>query len=281
MSIFTTRNNGFLLLALVVLLGWYLLGFKESADTSDKNMEVAKVENSSEMSNTVTPAASTSSVEKKTVKPTVNAEQVYDDIRVPEETEELISWREERGYPDDANSYDGYDEGTLNSLADSGDIRAIHKLAEHYANLENPSDADKAVVSALYRDAALHGSTFAFLHLGIQQETAYANLSADDSRRHETAIEILATYNVAALRGDKMPNIARGKSFVAQNNIQLTDEDKQLIQTRSQDIYNNLARHRYALSLEEFDNEVPESVAQYFSEVEAVQEKVNQRRQQQ
>jgi hypothetical protein len=65
---------------------------------------------------------------------------------------------------------------------------------------------------------------------------------------------------------------------VANNNIQLTEEDKQLIETRAQEIYNNLSKHRDALSLDEFDNYVPESVNQYFGEVETIQKKLEKRR---
>lgn len=277
MSMFTARINGFLLLALVVLLGWYLLGIRESTNTDEnEGMQHSVIEDNLNAKHPE-PATNPNSVEKKVVQPIATAQQTYADIEVPVESEELIEWRLERGYPDENNSYNGYDEVTLNTLADSGDIRAMHKLAEHYASRDNLSDADKAVISDIYREAAVYGSTFALLYLGVQQESAYANLSADDPKRHETAIEILSTYNLAALRGDKMPNISRASYFLSQNNIQLSDEDKQTIQSRSQEIYNNLARHRYALSLDEFDNSVPESVSQYFSEVEAVQEKVKQR----
>lgn len=280
MTMFSSRNNGILLFTLVIVLGWYLLAIKQPADTqvAEENMEFSAVDHSGADEHEAVTVASNLN-ETTVVQPAAKAEQTVEDIQVPIESEELIEWRLERGYPDEANSYDNYDEATLNTLADSGDVRAMHTLAEQYARRGNLSDEDKKAVADIYRAAALHGSTFAFLHLGIQQEATFGNLSADDPKRHETAIEILATYNVAALRGDKMPNIARGNHFVAQNNIQLTEEDKQQIQSRSQDIYNNLARHRYALSLEEFDNSVPESVSQYFSEVEAVQEKVKQRAQ--
>ena len=282
MSIFTARQHWLLMLILLLVLGWYWL-------ERDKPAPILVIEQdepalvSMTTQSPVTSSASSRMIQTVVEKPLIVPEQALEEIQIPFESEELVDWRLERGYPDEINAYGSYDEATLSALAESGDIRAIHTLAERLASRQNLTDTDKAVISGLYRRAVLYGSTFALLHLGVQQETDYKNLPVDDPNRHALALEILATYNLAALRGDRMPNIARGNHFVEQYNIQLTDEDKQLIANRSQEIYTNLSKHRYALALDEFDNSDPDSVVQYFNEVEAIQQKLkdNARKQEQ
>lgn len=284
MLIFTSRNNRLLLGALVLLAGWYIVGSGKFSNSAAENTAMVSAEsigdkNSFPEVETVAVQQHDASQTNNNAKPVISAMNSLDEeIKIPLESEELVRWRLERGYPDESNSYDSYDEATLNALAETGDVRAIHKLAEFYGSRGELSDAEREVVASLHRRAALYGSTFAFLYLGIEKESAYTRLPQDDPKRHATAIEILATYNVAALRGDKMPNLARGKHFVSNNNIQLTEEDKQLIEARAQEIYNNLSKHRDALSLDEFDNYVPESVNQYFGEVETIQKKLEKRR---
>lgn len=271
MSIFTARNG--LLLILMLVFAWYLLGRDKPGITP--TALVVWDEPAPESATKNSPANLASSRKAQEIpESSSTAEQTAEGIQIPFESEELVNWRLERGYPDEVNAYGSYDEATLSALAESGDIRAIHTLAERLANRGNLTDTDKAVISGLYRRAALYGSTYAFLYLGIQQETDYKNLPVDHPNRHAMALEILATYNLAALRGDRMPNIARSNHFVEQNQLQLTEEDKQIIVDRSQEIYNNLSKHRYALALDEFDNSVPDSVNQYFNEVEAIQQKL-------
>lgn len=273
MSIFATRNYWFSLLILVLVFAWYLSGHDKPATAPAASVLWDEPAPESTTRNSSANLASSRKTQE-TPEPASTAEQTAEEIQIPFESEELVNWRLERGYPDEANAYSSYDEATLSALAESGDIRAMHTLAERLAKRENLTDTDKAVISGLHRRAALYGSTFAFLYLGMQQETEYKNLAVDDPNRHAMALEILATYNLAALRGDRMPNIARSNHFVEQNQLQLTEEDRQLIADRSQEIYNNLSKHRYALALDEFDNNVPDSVNQYFNEVEAIQQKI-------
>lgn len=282
MSLFSVHNPRLWFVVFVLFLAVYFIHWSNSSNpvmVDGKLQQPAVVDIGVEHKKISEPVQlnSASTVTKKTA-PILNASELMDDdIKIPIEGEELVRWRLDRGYPDESNSYDSYDEATLNALASTGDIRAIHKLAEYYASRGNLSDADREVIASLQRAAALYGSTFAFLNLGVQQESAYANLAADDPQRHSAALEILATYQVAALRGDRMPNMVRGNHFVSRNNIQLTDEDNQLIAARAQEIYNNLSKHRNALALDEFDNNVPESVNHYFGEVETIQQKLKTR----
>jgi hypothetical protein len=280
MSIFTSRNNWIYGIAIALLVVWYIAHPGKSTTENTAWVLPEQAVNTIPVS-----AANTASVQQQDASQTHNnsmpvlsaAHPLDDEIKVPLESEELVRWRLERGYPDASNSYDSYDEATLNALADTGDVRASHKLAEFYGDRGELSDADREAIASLHRRAAVYGSTFAFLYLGMQQESAYTSLPQDDPKRHATAIEVLATYSVAALRGDKMPNISRGKYFVSNNNIQLTEEDERLIEVRAQEIYNNLSKHRDALALDEFDNYVPESVSDYFGEVEVIQKKLEAR----
>lgn len=278
MPMFTLRHTRLWLLALLVLAAWYFTPSNHHAESTITQQDVTQPGASlgphagiwENLASSQQPARTqTQSPQTPTI-----IEPIDEEIKIPMESEELVRWRLDRGYPDDSNPYDSYDETTLKALVDAGDIRAMHTLANIYAQAGNLSDSDREAIADLYRKAALYGSTFAFLHLGVQQESAYANLSTDDPKRHATALEILATYNVAALRGDRMPNIARGNHFVEQNNIQLSEEDRQYIDSRSHEIYTNLSKHRYALALDEFDNEVPDAVQQYFSDVESIQKKI-------
>lgn len=65
------------------------------------------------------------------------------------------------------------------------------------------------------------------------------------------------------LRGDRLPAIIGSKDFIKINKLDLSIEDQQKIQARSQEIYADLVQKRSALGLGEFDNSVPDSVNRY------------------
>lgn len=199
-------------------------------------------------------------------------------VRVPVESDELIRWRLERGYPDESGIYEGYSEATLKTLADGGDIRALQTLADLYAANGDQSPEHQAMIGDLYRKAAVYGSTFAFVQLGRQKEAAFAALALDDPRRSATAREVLATYRAAALRGDKMPDLARARYFISHNQLQLSAEDQAAISQRAQEIYDHLTRQRYAQGLRDFDNATPAAVDSYLLGVESVLAQVEVRR---
>lgn len=196
-------------------------------------------------------------------------------LGTPAEAAEIKQWYRGRGkfFASDDIEYKNYDESTLRKLADAGDIRALHALADLYIDdahfglegygLEATND--------LFWKAATYGSTEALYHLALNMETMNYSSTGPEPENRKHALEILSLYNTAALRGDEMPNLVSAKDFKFFNHIKISEDEKIYIEQRSQEIYNQLLQKRIELGLGNFDNSQPESVKKYFARLRTVE----------
>lgn len=164
--------------------------------------------------------------------------------------------------------YESYDTGTLETLANNGDVRAMLQLARRYAEeFIAKGDADKGLElrNELYFKAAVYGSTGALLQLGLAANTGSLKSS---KKGRELALEPLAYYEVAAMRGDRLAKSRLSDLSIKENDLILNDADYAYIETRAEEIYQDLQRQRHDLGLGEFDNEIPEPVVRYFDRIQ-------------
>ena len=209
-----------------------------------------------------------SAIDKLVVLKTTDINQNLTMLGTLAEAAEIKQWYRDRGkfFASQDVEYKNYDELTLKKLADSGDIRALHALADLYIDDEHfgLEGYGLEATNDLFWKAAVYGSTEALNRLALNMQVVkYSNDGPElENRKH--ALEILSLYNVAALRGDELPNIANASDFKFLNHINLSDDENNFIERRSWDIYNHLLQRRVELGLGNFDNSQPESVKKYF-----------------
>ncbi len=184
----------------------------------------------------------------------------------PADMAQVKSWFDARGYVywgEANNEYGSYSEDTLKKLSESGDIRAMKHLGKLYYRQFGFEKAKE-----VYVNAAAYGSTDAMHTIATNTSISVYDRAKTSEDKQAAAIETLAWYNAANLRGDRWPNIGGAKNFISINNVQVTKEVSDQIQKRSQEIYDDLAQQRRSLGLGEFDNTIPASVEQYFQQLE-------------
>lgn len=180
-------------------------------------------------------------------------------------SEEIKEWFAARGNysffsPDSLSDYQGYDIETLTRLSDSGDIKAMHVLADRANNFSD-------LRSILFK-ASIYGSTEALIQLGSLNENDEGNIGEKSPEVQKAKIlTALAYYEVAQMRGDWWGNIAAGKSLIERYKVDFTEQDKLLIKNLSEQIYNDLQVRRSELGLGEFDNSIPDSVIRFYEEM--------------
>lgn len=177
--------------------------------------------------------------------------------------EAVKSWKASRGYFDQADlqTYRNYSAETLQKLADSGDIKAIHEVG----NTQLLAVADKKDVIATYFEAAVLGSSYALDLAGSTARTNrdYSRFDGPDGDQlfKNEMLESLSIYQVALLRGDRGVT-DQIKETRAQ--LTLTLEDDKYIEKRGGEIYRELEAKRIAMGLGAFDNSVPPVVDDFF-----------------
>ncbi|HEY0892158.1 MAG TPA: hypothetical protein VGE32_03805 [Cellvibrio sp.] len=193
----------------------------------------------------------------------------------PAETAEVKKWFAQHGelFGEADLEYQSYDENTLRSLGNNGDLRALHRLAEicldkdHYT-LEGYGPA--AAEGHLWM-AAILGSSKALADLALMHDARVfgaPNMSGAEKRL--AAIEVLARYNAASLRGNRYPDINDASAFKETYQINLSSEEQLLVNQRAKEIYENMSSKRRELGLDEFDNTVPDSVNNFFASQELI-----------
>jgi len=192
-------------------------------------------------------------------------EKIWNPMGDAVSSEEIKKWFAARGNysffgPDSLSDYDGYDVETLTRLSDSGDLKAMHVLANRANNF--------ADLKGVLLKAAVYGSTEALIQLGSLNENDEGSLSEKPAEVQKAKVlTALAYYEVAQIRGDWWGNIASGKSLTERYKVSLTEQDKLLIKNLSEQIYNDLQARRSGLGLSEFDNSVPDSVIKFYEEM--------------
>ncbi len=189
------------------------------------------------------------------------------------EAAQVKQWMVDRGYlyaDKRNNDYKSYDDDTLRKLAKEGDVKAMLTLGDLYTT--DPKRAVEYGIDAavpLYMEAATRGSTYAFEALARTLKADLYLIPQSEEAKKAGALELLAICNTASLRGDQRPNDVTCGAFKSNNNIQLSAEDQQIINQRSQKMYDELQAKRTALGLGDFDNSVPETVKNYFNQTKS------------
>ncbi|QEY17173.1 hypothetical protein D0C16_15015 [Cellvibrio sp. KY-GH-1] len=176
----------------------------------------------------------------------------------------IMSWFSARGNysfygPDEKRDIQNYDLETLKKLSDSGDIRAMHELANRAETIEGAN-------SILYR-AAIFGSTAAISQIGSSIESWQNIDQLPDDQRNAFIVEALAHYEAATLRGDWWGSINDGGSLKRRYSYQPDEHDMARIRNRAKEIYDELQRQRTDLGLGDFDNTVPDEVMKFYEEM--------------
>jgi len=188
----------------------------------------------------------------------------------PAEAAQVESWFMLRGnyaLGDGNLEYLGYSRDVLESLVKNGDIRAMHALARLDEKPPYIGQYGKEGYESLYWRAAAYGSTAAFTNLAIGYEVEHYDYEKNVISKRSAAIEILALYNVAELRGDKWANISDAVDFrerLIKDGVDFTQLDQQSVNERSQQLYADLQEKRNTLGLGGFDNSTPEVVNKFY-----------------
>lgn len=131
--------------------------------------------------------------------PTMNTELAQTNIATSAklldsaQIDELLEWKVRHGYADFYRDFGRLSEMDLLSLANSGEIGALHILATRYAHKQ----PDKAI--GYYRDAAVHGSTYALILVGeLYMFHATDDGLIEDVKSEESASRQALAYNFAA-----------------------------------------------------------------------------------
>lgn len=186
------------------------------------------------------------------------------------EREKVHKWYVEQGYYefDDKNqSYRSYDQATLEALAAKGDLRAIDALAELYRTEEFVRNNGLAPSRQQFWNAAVWGSTVAFVRLAIGHESGLLWAKTEEEKR-SISLEVLALYGAGELRGEKWLNRDGAATFKRVQNITLSDAEQKLVTARANQIIADLQQERRKLGLDDFDNSVPPEVEKFFNTLE-------------
>lgn len=192
--------------------------------------------------------------------------------------DELNEWRFARGYlsPDaekEQNVYNSYAEDALRVLAKDGDITALHVLADRYGDLDYIRSHGIDVLSvAKIRDgflteAAIRGSTRALMEISLQYESEYASKAESLEEKKAVEIEKLAIRKVAYLRGDPESYLSGLKISKSVYGVDIGGDEKERIDIRAKEIYEQLQEKRKSLGLDSFDNSVPGVVKNFYESI--------------
>lgn len=188
----------------------------------------------------------------------------------PTEMNQIEAWFASHGnfmFERERGQYASYSMETLKQLSDSGDIRALHELTKLYLNKENSLTYGFDAAVPLYWKAAAYGSTNALIELGIITDAKYRFGVYPAAEKQQANLEVLSLYEAAAMRGDKWGELVYEKSMISSSGLDLTESDKEFINKRSQEIYNQIQQNRYEMGLGQFDNSVPDVISHFFKEI--------------
>lgn len=188
----------------------------------------------------------------------------------PVEAAEVNSWYAARGkFIEGDTEYLSYNRDTLEKLAADGDMRAMQVLGRRYLSQEYsvPRQHGFDAAKKQYWNAAVHGSTEALIALAIIERTATYDLTDDEAGKKAKALDVLAIYRVAELRGDLWSPDNQVPVFKELERITVSETEQAVIEQRAQQIYNDLQQQRTAVGLGNFDNSMPESVKKFFERV--------------
>jgi hypothetical protein len=194
---------------------------------------------------------------------------VNTDIKVPKDNEitdveaaEIREWQEQRGYPqfmDDGtiinSPYESYDSQTLLKLVEQGEPKAMQILGDRALK---QGDLDSA--KTFYFSAAVFGYTKNLVDIGNIYIHKYNN-EMNEEKKRDLAVVAYSWYELASKRGDIQVEFA--KDLIG-NKITFSDEEKQKVLEKSNELYSELVRKRQQLGLGEFNNDHPKALKKLF-----------------
>jgi|GEM_PF-3498607 len=186
----------------------------------------------------------------------------------PAEAAEVNDWFRAHGRYSTDDDYSGYNQSTLETLADGGDIQAMHALSRMYLDSEHIIDERYGFDGANKQlsNAAVHGSTQAFTELAIFKEAQFYSGEKDLAAKRAAGLEIMSLYRAQELRGDRWASLSQGFEF--NKKLAPTAEESRAIDARAKEIIDDLQNRRQELGLGNFDNSIPDVVSRFFANVE-------------
>ena len=195
-------------------------------------------------------------------------------VRTAKQNQEMENWERRLGKTSDAKNYKSYDEQTLISLVQQGDMLAMVALADLLL-----SKGEFLPVHDLYWSAASRGSTVALTKIAGQYSAGYNLLTEHgyDENYIRQEYDIPTNYDAkdylltASFAYDAV-TIMRGDVWLGkvgferlQNKIgrSLSQQEWQSIEASAKQIYNDLEQQRNQLGLSPFDNQYPELYAKF------------------
>ena len=161
---------------------------------------------------------------------------------------------------DEMHAYETYSVEALENLVDTGDLMAMHMLAEAHLR-----EGDLIGAVSVFELAAVNGSTGALSFLGTFLLTQASNLEALGNRdRFRMYINGFAYYEVAAMRGD-LATLQLGIESIDRYDFEMTPSRADMIHQRAEEFYKGLASRRIAQGLPAFDNSIPEYALQHYA----------------
>ncbi len=185
------------------------------------------------------------------------------------EITEFKRWDEDHGYfpEQDEATYKSYSDSVLDDLAKKGDATALQVLGSRFVH-----EGDIKKAQLYFWDAAAIGSTTALDHLAGLAEPLPTPGETKEMRKvlvRQSTLESLAIYKLAALRGD--PRISavgiRGVETIyrasGEGSLELSLQELQFVDQRSQDLYRDLQARRTELGLDSFNNSTPRMLTDF------------------
>lgn len=142
-------------------------------------------------------------------------------------------------------------------MGDQGDLKALDLLAWKYLKLNDTENQIKA-----HRKAAIFGSTYALKRLGSLNSKLSDKYETTEGRAKQLARIELAYYQTALIRGDT-EFLFMAQSYIANPGIELDDADKNFIQKKGVEIYEELKKGRKEIGLSGFEP-MPLTVKKYY-----------------
>lgn len=183
----------------------------------------------------------------------------------PLEITEQQLWLESRGnfLGVGTSEYDNYDFSTLQQLVGSGDLHAMHKLAQLYISGPYLGEYGYRAAEDMLMRAAIYGSSSALAEIADFKYTQRLVAESELDKRHLVIVS-LSYYRAAELRGDYWGSLNVRDPLLTKEPIMLQLEEKESIESLAQAIYTQLEAQREKMGLGAFDNSVPESVLGLF-----------------
>ncbi|WMS87389.1 hypothetical protein [Pleionea litopenaei] len=251
----------YLFVVIIVLCGFgYWLLNHVNDDLGSKQIE-AKIKKVTGPTDIVKQIELTS---KKQVSEEVSAERIAKSEGISDlEKVQIREWQEERGYPqfmDDGSiitsPYESYESEILVKLAEQQEPKALQILGDRSLRAGDFDSATK-----YYLSAAVFGYTKNLVDIGNIHAFKYKK-AKNAAEEKSSAIAALSWYKLAKMRGDIQVSTAKSLAGI---DMSLSENEKQTVRNRANELYDSLQKQRKKLGLDNFDNAYPKALEKIFN----------------